>query len=154
MYAETFAYQSRGGVDDQVLDKLCRYKEPRPLKSRTSYSKDQHFPILGHRLAAIQDDIDHLQLTRITALWRDRRDLSRWYTFWAVLIIGGIGNVLSAIQTCFTIIQAVYAIKAFRDNHSGGIISKSYTAPIPCSGQGPQVWDQCAAAWGSQLQKR
>lgn len=117
VYAQTernLAYQSRGGVDDQVLDKLCRYKESGSLKTRTSYSKNQHFPILGYRLAVIQEDIDHMQLNRITALWRDRRDLSRWYTFWAVLIIGGIGVILAAIQTCFTVIQTIYTIKAYR----------------------------------------
>ena len=115
LYAEKHrqkACNRRGGVDDPVLDELCNYKGLKAMKSRTSYNKGQHFPILGSRLAVIQEDTDHLQLNNITALWHDRRDLSRWYTFWAVLIIGGIGIILSGIQTLFTIVQTVYTIKS------------------------------------------
>lgn len=66
-------------MDDPVLDRLCRYEASGSSKSRTSYSKSQHSPILEHRLAVIQEDIDHLQLDKVTAIWRHRRDLSRWY---------------------------------------------------------------------------
>jgi len=41
----------------------------------------------------------------LVALWYDRRDILRFYTFWAVVVVGGLSVLLSFIQTVLTAIQ-------------------------------------------------
>jgi len=42
-------------------------------------------------------------------LWQDRRDMLRWYTFWVVTIIGGLGILLGFGQLGLAAAQVYYA---------------------------------------------
>jgi hypothetical protein len=44
-------------------------------------------------------------------LWRDRRNPLQWYTFWAVLVVGGVSILLSFLQLVVSVAQLVVAIK-------------------------------------------
>lgn len=44
-------------------------------------------------------------------LWRDVRDVSKWWTIWAVLLIGGGTIILSVVTLAFQIMQAVYSLR-------------------------------------------
>ena len=96
-----------GGLIDPTLDRLCGFKvsaaELEP--GRVTYNFEKEFPIYSGRLVELQMYILSQNPNRIKLLWRDRRGLLRWDTFWAVVITGGIGLVLAAIQTGLNAIQ-------------------------------------------------
>jgi hypothetical protein len=50
----------------------------------------------------------------MVSLWRDRRDLQRWYTIWAVLIIGGISVLLAIAQIWLSAAQVGIAAEALK----------------------------------------
>ncbi|KAJ5729081.1 uncharacterized protein N7483_003589 [Penicillium malachiteum] len=94
------------GLFDSYLDELSK-----PLSSSTnSYSADTDFPILGSRLIDLQNYIDRQNPGTIVMLWRDRRDMLRWYTFWVVTIIGGLGIVIALLSAGLAAAQVYYAI--------------------------------------------
>ncbi|KAI0893452.1 hypothetical protein F4806DRAFT_504915 [Annulohypoxylon nitens] len=77
--------------------------------SELDYSAQDHFPTFGPRLLALQRYNMRRQPSKILDLWRDQRNPLQWYTFWAVLLIGVIGFLLSIFQLAVSIIQVVYA---------------------------------------------
>lgn len=79
------------------------------LIESSSYSARDDFPTFGHRLLALQRYNSRHQPSKITDLWRDRRNLLQWYTFWAVLLVGGLGLLLATLQLIVGIIQVIYA---------------------------------------------
>jgi len=52
----------------------------------------------------------------LRALYYDQRDSQQWWTFWAVIWIGGLGVLLSFVQTILTAIQTVYSVKSFNQH--------------------------------------
>lgn len=111
------ASEAAYGLCDPMLEKLCGSKDTVAQDSRLSYSMAKDFPIFAQRLQVIQDDILRQQPNRLSALWNDRRELLRWYTFWAVLVIGIVGLALAIFQCVASALQTIYAIKAY--NASG-----------------------------------
>ncbi|KAL3437121.1 hypothetical protein BDV09DRAFT_163825 [Aspergillus tetrazonus] len=80
-----------------------------PIESNT-YSSRNDFPYFGSRILALQQYNLTQQPRRVRDLWRDRRNPLQWYTFWAVLWIGGISIILSLLQLAATIVQTYYAV--------------------------------------------
>lgn len=93
---------------DPYLDELCigsgrtflnfltpTYKQP----VRESFDASSDFPVLSARLRKIQHFIDSIQPNRVRSLWKDKRDILRWYTFWAVVVLGGFNLVVAIVQT-------------------------------------------------------
>ncbi|KAK1641074.1 hypothetical protein BDP81DRAFT_417996 [Colletotrichum phormii] len=77
----------------------CRDFEKETLLESDVYSAQSDFPRLGYRLINLQRFSLRQKPRRLTDLWRDRRNPLQWYTFWAVLWVGGAGIVLAIIQT-------------------------------------------------------
>lgn len=46
------------------------------------------------------------------SLWKDKRDIMRWYTFWAVVILGGVNLVVAVAQTGLSSAQVQLAREA------------------------------------------
>jgi hypothetical protein len=91
------------GYRDPFLNQLCALStrsesDETHADSTVSYNTTTDFPILGDRLLLIQDYVDRQQPSTVVALWKDRRDLLRFYTFWAVAVVGGLGLVFSLVQ--------------------------------------------------------
>ena len=86
----------------------CQDFEER-LQEHDVYSAKEDFPFLGARLLRIQQYNLRQQPSRIRDLWRDRRNPLQWYTFWAVLWIGGITIVLGSLQVVIAAAQLYYA---------------------------------------------
>ncbi|KAI1453882.1 hypothetical protein F4805DRAFT_461270 [Annulohypoxylon moriforme] len=96
---------------DEELDRLC-LGAPRneirrkfwfkPKGFRETFYATYDFPILSSRLSKIQGFIDSIQPNGIHSLWNDRRDMLRWYTFWAVLILGSINIAVALLQAALT----------------------------------------------------
>ena len=81
------------------------------LQEVDSYSAQDDFPIFGPRLLKLQGYNLRRQPSKFRDLWRDRRNPLQWYTFWAVLIIGGLGIILSAVQVGVATAQLILAIQ-------------------------------------------
>jgi hypothetical protein len=126
--------RKRASIDaytDPVLDGCCLKQEGftilRPLARfdspvKESFDAFADFPILGSRLMRIQAHIDGIQPNRIASLWRDKRDILRWYTFWAVVWIGGLNLVIAALQAGLAAAQVKIALQSLQEQQaqSGG----------------------------------
>lgn len=75
------------------------------LQEIDSYSSQDDFPMLGSRLAAIQEFNLRQQPSKLRDLWRDRRNPLQWYTFWAVLVVGGLSIILATLQLIVAVID-------------------------------------------------
>lgn len=121
------------GLVDPLLDKLCLEDAIENKKSscfglfkpkKESFEASTEFPILSKRLLRLQKFIQGIPANRISSLWKDRRDMSRWYTFWAVIWIGGAGLILSVIQTSL----AAESVQLAREQLQQGVAVS--TAPV------------------------
>jgi hypothetical protein len=97
------------GPHDPLLATICG-ESPRKTNERNSYSKAVDFPILAARLSKIQRYITSQNPKTLSMIWKDKRNPVQWYTFWAVVWIGGFGIVLGLVQTGLAAAQVYYAI--------------------------------------------
>ncbi|MCJ1400648.1 hypothetical protein MMC11_003856 [Xylographa trunciseda] len=74
------------------------------------------FPFLGQRILELQNFVKTRNAHRLSALWYDRRNVSFWWTFWAVLFFGGVAVILSMFQLGFQVWQAVLAQKQLQSS--------------------------------------
>lgn len=75
-----------------------------------TYSARDDFPTFGARLLALQNYNKRRQPSKMTDLWRDRRNPLQWYTFWAVIWVGGAGILLGILQFVVGLVQVIYTI--------------------------------------------
>jgi hypothetical protein len=80
------------------------------LVESDTYSAQDEFPTFGARLLTLQRYNMRRQPSRFTDLWRDRRNRLQWFTFWAVLWVGGAGIILALLQFVVSVVQMIYAI--------------------------------------------
>jgi len=105
--------------EDQELMALCGhnwwkqqiYTEIDAPDAKTVYSGRTDFPFLAERLIILQDFVLTQSPNDWRTLWRDRRDMNRFWTLWAVVIFGAITIALSLIQIGLAIAQVVAAFK-------------------------------------------
>ena len=76
-----------------------------------SYSAHYNFPIFGSRLLALQEYNLQQQPRRVGDLWHDRRNPLQWYTFWAVIWVGGITIILGFLQVGVAAGQLYFAAR-------------------------------------------
>ena len=103
-------------------EKLLRFENdlwPYPLRSLGGSLKELEvfdtsldFPFLGHRLLEVQAFRLRQQPNRLRDLWRDRRNGLQWYTFWAVILIGGASLLVSLVRCALSAAQVYYAAKS------------------------------------------
>ncbi|CAM1505656.1 Fc.00g112930.m01.CDS01 [Cosmosporella sp. VM-42] len=103
---------------DRLLDELCgyhvnRFKLGSLARPLTTIDASVHFPVLASRLLRLQRFVETRQARGLRALYYDQRNSYQWWTFWAVIWIGGISLFLSFVQTTLTAVQTVYSIKSF-----------------------------------------
>lgn len=79
------------------------------------YRSRDDFPLLGDRLLALQTYSNRLQPNKLRDLWRDRRNPLQWYTFWAVLLIGGGSLIASILQLVVSIAMLPLMTSIARD---------------------------------------
>jgi len=77
------------------------------LQEESAYSSQDDFPLFGQRLMKLQEFSLRQQPSRLRDLWRDRRNPLQWYTFWAVLIFGGVSIIIALLQLAVGIAQLV-----------------------------------------------
>lgn len=74
----------------------------RPDGLRETFQAHSDFPIFSSRLLKLEEYIDSVQPNRVSSLWRDRRDILRWYTFWAVFFLGSLNIFFAVAQTALS----------------------------------------------------
>ena len=74
-------------------------------KDRTLYRLARDFPMLRCRIAVLKKLLDTSKPRGWKELWRDKRDSAQWVTFWAVIVIGGAGLLLSFMQVVLALLQ-------------------------------------------------
>ncbi|KAH8703632.1 hypothetical protein BGW36DRAFT_443975 [Talaromyces proteolyticus] len=81
------------------------------LQESDTYSVRNDFPVFGPRLLILQRYNMRQQPSRVRDLWRDRRNPLQWYTFWAVLWIGGVSIILAVLQVLVGVAQIYLAAR-------------------------------------------
>ena len=81
------------------------------LQEESVYSSQDDFPMFGARLAKLQEFNLRQHPSKLRDLWRDRRNPLQWYTFWAVLVVGGVSILLSFLQLVASVAQLAVAVK-------------------------------------------
>jgi len=88
----------------------CRSFED-TLQEEDSYSLQDDFAVYGQRLAKLQEFCQRQQPSRLRDLWRDRRSPLQWYTFWAVLVVGGLSMFIALLQLGVGVAQLALSFK-------------------------------------------
>ena len=86
---------------DLLLSQLCGSKAmelPSFCIEREFYRLKRDFPILRSRIARLHQQLSNVKPRGWREMWNDKRDSAQWYTFWALIVIGGAGISLSLIQ--------------------------------------------------------
>lgn len=95
-------------VHDPILTLLCARKSFDAFdigKPDRTYRVARDFPMLRSRLATLKRQLSVSKPRGWKELWRDKRDSAHWFTFWAVIIIGGAGLLLTFLQVVLQIVQ-------------------------------------------------
>ncbi|KAF2000321.1 hypothetical protein P154DRAFT_200422 [Amniculicola lignicola CBS 123094] len=66
------------------------------------------------RLRQLKAHMDSQKPSGIRGLWADKRDSSQWFTFWAVVVIGTLGIVITSLGLIVSIIQTVGTFKGLQ----------------------------------------
>lgn len=82
------------------------------LLEQSVYNMQTDFPIFGMRLKTLADFSSRQRPSKARDLWRDRRDPLQWYTFWAVIWVGGLSILLSAFQVAIGAAQLAVAVSS------------------------------------------
>lgn len=92
------------GYPSEIWPTTCRTMEGH-LQQSDVYSARDDFPRLGSRLIKLQQFNLRQRPSKLTDLWRDRRNPLQWYTFWAVVLVGGVANILAALQLLVALVE-------------------------------------------------
>ncbi|KIX07674.1 uncharacterized protein Z518_02328 [Rhinocladiella mackenziei CBS 650.93] len=98
---------------DPLLERLCfldsrdeaLFVDLDMLDLKNNYILDADFPYFADRLWALQEYVENQCPNNWKTLWRDRRDVAKFWTVWAVVVLGVPSIVLSLAQTILTGLQ-------------------------------------------------
>jgi len=92
---------------DPLLNTLCRtdwtdqdiYSFIGSLPGKAVYSAEEDYPFFTERLVNLHEFVLAQVPDDLLTLWRDQRDVSRYWTLWAVMVVGRIGVVLGKLDS-------------------------------------------------------
>ena len=76
---------------------------------KTVYSARADFPFFADRLLSLQDFAVTQCPSDWRTVWRDRRDVARFWTLWAVMVFGSASIVIGILQVVLTVAQVTAA---------------------------------------------
>lgn len=79
------------GYPSEIWPITCQTMEGH-LQQSDVYNARDDCPRLGSRLIKPQQFKSCRRSGKLTDLWRDRRNRLQWYTFWAVVLVGGMAT--------------------------------------------------------------
>jgi hypothetical protein len=80
-------------------------------KESVAYNK---FPVYESRLRELRYYMDSQKPRGLRQLWSDNRDSLSYYTFWGVILFGGMGILLAFFSLAVSIAQTVASFKALQ----------------------------------------
>ncbi|KAH6964950.1 hypothetical protein EDB82DRAFT_560873 [Fusarium venenatum] len=103
---------------DSMLKKVCC--EPWAFEGfdqqpKRIYNLQSDFPLLGSKLRFLALEIQSQEPKSLRQLWKDKRNTLQWWTFWAVIMFGGVATLLSLIQTILAGLQLRDAVSKERE---------------------------------------
>lgn len=99
------------GYPAEIWPITCRTMDGH-LRQCDVYSAQDDFPRFGRRLVRLQQFNARQRPSRLTDLWRDQRNPLQWYTFWAVVVVGGLGNTLAMLQLVVSIVEVQASLRS------------------------------------------
>jgi hypothetical protein len=87
-------------------DAIAVYGDLNPGILQTYYTPDL-YPFFAEKLLVLQAYVKEQHPHDWRTLWRDHRNKSNWWQFWAVLFIGGGTLILGTLSLVFQVWQAV-----------------------------------------------
>ena len=103
------------GHNDPLLDILCTHTSESPdikklyedleAEEFDDYVSVDEFPFLARRLLELQQYGMSQNPHSLRRLWKDKRNVTGWFTTWAVIIIGGGTLLFQVLQLVFQIYQ-------------------------------------------------
>lgn len=75
------------------------YRDLKMHPVKVTYRADREFPFFGTRLLDLQDFVLTQEPVDWKGLWRDRRDMTRYWTFWLFLYFSFLTLVLGLLQS-------------------------------------------------------
>ncbi|KAE9379579.1 hypothetical protein N431DRAFT_553742 [Stipitochalara longipes BDJ] len=86
-----------------------RMAETSSNKTPISY---ELFPIYQNRLRELRHYMDNQKPRGLRQLWKDNRDSLNYYTFWGVIVFGGLSLLLALLSLAMSVAQAVASFRA------------------------------------------
>ncbi|OBT62907.1 hypothetical protein VE03_07905 [Pseudogymnoascus sp. 23342-1-I1] len=107
------SHHKKRNFSDPLLLRLCAkncrkemtYSESFIPQPKPQYSVRKDFAFFGERLVHLQRFVIEQDPGDFWTLWYDKRDILRYYTFWAVIWVGGVSLLLSLAQNVIGILQ-------------------------------------------------
>jgi hypothetical protein len=78
------------------------------------------FPIFEDRLRQLRHYMDTQKPRTFRQMWKDKRDTSNYFTFWAVMIFGSLSVLLALLSLAVSIAQTVASFKALNLSAQSG----------------------------------
>jgi hypothetical protein len=105
------------GLYDPFLTQLCGSREKiehlvsdGSIQERDVYNLSKDFPIFGSRLLQLYTYARTIRPEKLREHFRDRRDRPQWFTYWALLVVGGLSVITSIVQIALAAAQLKFAI--------------------------------------------
>ena len=103
--------------EDPLLPRLCGsewiklaiYEDVDAYDAKNVYSAREDFPYFGDRLSKLQDFAVTQSPNNWRTVWWDRRDVTRFWTLWAVMVFGGASIVIGIVQVILAVAQVTAA---------------------------------------------
>jgi hypothetical protein len=73
-----------------------------------------HFPVFETRLRQLRHYMDSQKPRGFRQLWHDKRDSLNYYTFWGVIIFGGVSVFLAFFSLAVSVAQTVASFRALQ----------------------------------------
>jgi hypothetical protein len=72
------------------------------------------FPYFAQRFLILKHYLTCRRPRTLMSLWKDKRDITQWYTLWVVTIIGSFTLFISILSLVCSILQTVVAFRPFQ----------------------------------------
>jgi hypothetical protein len=97
------------GMEDAFLHRLCGRKQCdlTMREERERYDLLCDFPMYKNRLVLLSDALSGATPRTWKQLWHDKRNSAHWFTFWLVLIFGGMGVFLQFVQVALQLVSII-----------------------------------------------
>jgi hypothetical protein len=110
--SQKFHHLGRNGLSAKIVRRYLRPLDARILRRYTE------FTVFENRIRQLVYYMDTQKPQGFRQLWRDKRDTLNYYTFWGVIIFGGLSVFLALFSLAVGIAQTVASFRALKGGPS------------------------------------